>query len=663
MELDSPFQEEEDEDDYEYEGSEEEEEDVEYEESDPGRIVVDFDATTNRVGRTRAYQWIKELKGCKYEGYQNDDNPCVFRISLWRDFTVQLILDEHHPYKPPKFSSLIPSMDPETTLLLTRMEYLEPTKWNFCTKLNDLLIYAEAVVKKGRPADEWTRLEKALFDLGDLLQASPKCSRRIESLFPQLPQFGAHDFVEKEEDLRKLKTRKIGWSSGTGFGAGVISQAPPNATQHKQTSSESHATAAPSVSSNPVSKSEETNKKLEAILDAIVENARPEDSEYVLEDSTWQPAVQAMVWSASHFDFEKYEELYDKIEKAATLLKDDETLLVLRRRHPEQKKEEDDAHKAQVERKSSRKREGGEKTQATPYQELIAPFHVLQCSMPVPTHRSTSIPTASSSSSSTRDAPPPTPKLIKRALREFYTLREGLPLLDDSAIFARHNSDNLLHFKLMIVPSSETPYAYGCYVFSILLPHDYPASPPNVFFETTDNNTVRFNPNLYANGRVCLSLIGTWPGRPEERWDKDNSNLLTLALSIQALVFTSEPYFNEPGYEAFRGTKEGEVRNRDYNANIRKSNKRVAIDNQYRSPPPEFSDVIRNHVEFHRSAIDLVFPDVADVCLKDADNSKATSSPLSHFENADAISLFENVDLTIDPVAVSLWPPETHPEA
>ena len=30
---------------------------------------------------------------------------------------------------------------------------------------------------------------------------------------------------------------------------------------------------------------------------------------------------------------------------------------------------------------------------------------------------------------------------------------------------------------------------------------------------TTGGGTVRFNPNLYNSGKVCLSLLGTWPGR------------------------------------------------------------------------------------------------------------------------------------------------------
>jgi ubiquitin-protein ligase len=39
----------------------------------------------------------------------------------------------------------------------------------------------------------------------------------------------------------------------------------------------------------------------------------------------------------------------------------------------------------------------------------------------------------------------------------------------------------------------------GLFAFDVLLPADYPASPPKVLALTTGGGTVRFNPNLYAN--------------------------------------------------------------------------------------------------------------------------------------------------------------------
>lgn len=55
---------------------------------------------------------------------------------------------------------------------------------------------------------------------------------------------------------------------------------------------------------------------------------------------------------------------------------------------------------------------------------------------------------------------------------------------------------------------------------------------------------MRFNPNLYKNGKVCLSILGTWTG---PAW----SPALTLEkvfVSIQSLL-SEQPYTNEPGYE------------------------------------------------------------------------------------------------------------------
>ena len=39
----------------------------------------------------------------------------------------------------------------------------------------------------------------------------------------------------------------------------------------------------------------------------------------------------------------------------------------------------------------------------------------------------------------------------------------------------------------------------------------------------------RFNPNLYADGKVCLSLLGTWHGGDSsEKWDPVRSNLMQV---------------------------------------------------------------------------------------------------------------------------------------
>ena len=65
----------------------------------------------------------------------------------------------------------------------------------------------------------------------------------------------------------------------------------------------------------------------------------------------------------------------------------------------------------------------------------------------------------------------------------------------------------------------------GLFVFDVVLPADYPSSPPHVRIVTTGGGRVRFNPNLYNCGKVCLSLLGTWSG---PGWQPDKSTLLQV---------------------------------------------------------------------------------------------------------------------------------------
>ena len=68
-------------------------------------------------------------------------------------------------------------------------------------------------------------------------------------------------------------------------------------------------------------------------------------------------------------------------------------------------------------------------------------------------------------------------------------------------------------------------------------------NPPKVKFCTLDGH-VRFNPNLYACGKVCLSIIGTWSG---PGWTSCLT-LSTVLVSIQSLL-NENPITNEPGFE------------------------------------------------------------------------------------------------------------------
>ena len=83
---------------------------------------------------------------------------------------------------------------------------------------------------------------------------------------------------------------------------------------------------------------------------------------------------------------------------------------------------------------------------------------------------------------------------------------------------------------MVITGPVDTPYEHGLFVFDVRLPSDYPASPP--LFHYLSQCSGRLNPNLYEDGKVCVSLLGTWAGRGSEVWTS-KSNVLQVLVSIQ----------------------------------------------------------------------------------------------------------------------------------
>ncbi|CAF4668076.1 unnamed protein product, partial [Rotaria sp. Silwood2] len=58
-----------------------------------------------------------------------------------------------------------------------------------------------------------------------------------------------------------------------------------------------------------------------------------------------------------------------------------------------------------------------------------------------------------------------------------------------------------------------------------------------------------------------------------------------VLVSIQSLIFVSEPYFNQPGYEHTRGTPTGTAQSLEYDDNIRQATVRWAMLEQLPNPP------------------------------------------------------------------------------
>jgi ubiquitin-conjugating enzyme E2 Z len=104
-----------------------------------------------------------------------------------------------------------------------------------------------------------------------------------------------------------------------------------------------------------------------------------------------------------------------------------------------------------------------------------------------------------------------------------------------------HDEENIMKGYALIIGPKDTPYENGFYFFDFTYPDNYPFSPPVVKFMTYDGFT-RFNPNLYVNGFVCLSILNTWQG---EKWSACQS-IRTILLTL-ATILNDAPILNEPG--------------------------------------------------------------------------------------------------------------------
>lgn len=186
-------------------------------------------------------------------------------------------------------------------------------------------------------------------------------------------------------------------------------------------------------------------------------------------------------------------------------------------------------------------------------------------------------------------------KSIMRMLSEISSLKKNLPLNWETSIWLRVSKMNFNILTVLIAGPKNTPYENGLFEFHIYFPTDYPNSAPQVLINTTGGGLIRFNPNLYANGKVCLSLLGTWSGSGGEVWNKQTSSLLQVLVSIQSLILVDDPYFNEPGYEKYMKNETYIKASESYNEEKQPHTIHLAMINMIKNPIPGFEQVIKEH--------------------------------------------------------------------
>jgi len=139
--------------------------------------------------------------------------------------------------------------------------------------------------------------------------------------------------------------------------------------------------------------------------------------------------------------------------------------------------------------------------------------------------------------------------LMMAVRREMGVLRKGLEGGDGGIVIRAFPSRSDL-YRAMVTGPPETPYALVPFFFDLALPSEYPREPPLAHFHAHYVGNERLNPNLYVDGKVCLSLLGTWSG---PSWEPQRSTLLQVLVSLQGLVLVEEP----PGVSSW-AAKDGE---------------------------------------------------------------------------------------------------------
>ena len=197
----------------------------------------------------------------------------------------------------------------------------------------------------------------------------------------------------------------------------------------------------------------------------------------------------------------------------------------------------------------------------------------------------------------------PEQKAIVRMISEVSTFKSGLPVNWESTIWIRVSKTSINVLSFFISGPKDTPYENGIFEFHTAFPINYPNSEPKVLINTTGGGSIRFNPNLYNCGKVCLSLLGTWSGQDGEKWNPKTSTFLQVLVSIQSLILVEKPYFNEPGWEKEMHTTKGQNNSKKYNEPLQIGTIKWGINDMINNPPNGMEEVIKNHFKFKKDEI------------------------------------------------------------
>jgi ubiquitin-conjugating enzyme E2 Z len=210
---------------------------------------------------------------------------------------------------------------------------------------------------------------------------------------------------------------------------------------------------------------------------------------------------------------------------------------------------------------------------------------------------------------------------VKRLLKDVKEIIKNP--LTNYGIYYKHDEIDMLKGYALIIGPSDTPYFGGYYFFKIKYPVDYPYSLPKIKYCTNGNN-VRFHPNLYVDGKICISILGTWRG---DQWSScQNISSILLALFM---LFTKNPLLNEPG------VKPDDINIKIYNKIIEYSNILIAV-----------CDIMTKNPNIYLPFFELFEPIIKQHYIENADKFKLFCESKEDVIETLSLTYYNNMNIT-----------------
>lgn len=232
--------------------------------------------------------------------------------------------------------------------------------------------------------------------------------------------------------------------------------------------------------------------------------------------------------------------------------------------------------------KQSRRRRG------TKDAETLRPLQYAHCSQVASNHHIAHT-TLLAASSATR---------LRRIANELQSLKSELAEIGDSRIFVRVDEQRIDVISVLFIGPEGTPYAWGCFIFDILLPMNYPESPPLVA-QHTEATFGRFSE---VDSSICLWSALLQSGRLA--WCPGVSRLRDVLLLLWTSLFVVEPYYQQTAERRISmNTSTSRESSQTLNSTILKESVESAMIRQIARPRKEFEDVIHAHFRLRSEKI------------------------------------------------------------